>query len=83
MILLMITALLVLALLMQHSPWGVHFEDRSKMFLSGLQVYGGSDLLLCLPPYSIRKFRQSIDSMAKERMMKKIKCGVSEIGGRS
>ena len=81
MILLMITALL--ALLMQHSPWGVHFEDTSKMFLSRLQVYGGSDLLLCLPPYSIRKFRQSIDSMAKERMMKIIKYGVSEIGSRS
>ncbi len=83
MILLMITALLVLALLVQHSPWRVHFDDTSKMFRSRLQVYGGSDLLLSLPPYSIRKYRQSIDSMARERMMRIIKCGVSEIGSRS
>ena len=83
MILLMITALLVLALLAQHSPWSMHFDDASKMFRSRLQGYGGSDLLLSLPPYSIRKYRQSIDPMAKERMMKIIKCGVSEIGSRS
>ena len=32
MILLMITALLVLALLVRQSPWSVHFEDDGKFF---------------------------------------------------